>query len=99
SKRAQANLVSRAQRYSAASGKPIGPEAMLTPSHFSLHFEPQRFVTIEAAGSSALVEVTGLSADQRARVPCVSEPGGWRIDPALPLLPPVQKRPGASPSR
>ncbi|HEY4118793.1 MAG TPA: hypothetical protein VGM56_13100 [Byssovorax sp.] len=93
SKRAQANLTERAQRYSFASGKPIAAEMMITPSKFALRFEPQRYVAVQVAGSFALVEVTGLAADQRARVPCVFEGTGWRVDMALPPLPPVQKRP------
>lgn len=92
SKRAQGNLSARAQRYSAASGKTIAPEAMLVPARFVLRFEPHRFST-RFAGASALVEVEGAE-HQRADVPCVLEADGWHVDLVLPPLPPVQQRPG-----
>ena len=95
SKRAQDNLAARAQRYSAASGKPITPEAMIAPARFVLRFEPSRF-TARFAGSSALVEIEGPE-HQRADVPCVQEEGLWRVDLAIPPLPPVQQRPGTEP--
>ncbi|MFT3770092.1 MAG: hypothetical protein QM820_32080 [Minicystis sp.] len=94
SKRAQQNLVERAKRYSAASGKAIAPEAMLVPSRFLLRFEPQRY-TAQVAGTMARVEVVGLLAGDRASIPCVFEEGGWRVDMGLPPLPPVQMRPGS----
>lgn len=93
SKRAQQNLVERAKRYSAASGKTIAPEAMIVPSRFLVRFEPQRY-TAQIAGTSARVDVVGLLASDRASIPCVFEDGGWRVDLALPPLPPVQMRPG-----
>jgi hypothetical protein len=95
SKRAQQNLVERAKRYSAARGKAIAPEAMIVPSRFLLRFEPQRY-TAQAAGTTARVDVVGLLAGERASVPCVFEDGGWRVDLALPPLPPVQMRPGSA---
>jgi hypothetical protein len=95
SKRAQDNLSARAQRYSAASGKTIAPEAMLVPARFVLRFEPQRF-TARVAGASALVEIEGPE-HQRADVPCVLEEGAWHVDLLLPPLPPVQQRPGTEP--
>jgi len=95
SKRAQDNLSIRAQRYGAASGKPIGPEAMLVPSRFSLRFEPQAYRS-QTAGAHALVEVAGALPEQQARLPCVYEDGGWRVDLVLPPLAPVQLRPGTT---
>lgn len=95
SKRAQQNLVERAKRYSAASGKAIAPEAMIVPSRFLLRFEPQRY-TAQIGGAAARVDVIGLIAGDRASVPCVFEDGGWRVDLALPPLPPVQMRPGTA---
>src|SRR5262249_38548684 len=59
SKRTQASLAARAQRYSAASGKTIAPEAILAPERFVLRFEPQRY-TAQIRGNNALVEVIGL---------------------------------------
>jgi hypothetical protein len=96
SKRAQQNLSTRAQRYSAASGKTIAPEAMIAPSRFLLRFEPQRY-TARLAGHNALVEVRGPLPEHEAQIPCVFEDGGWRIDLVLPSLPPVQLRPGTDP--
>ncbi|WP_437280720.1 hypothetical protein WME90_09210 [Sorangium sp. So ce375] len=94
SRRARDNLASRAQRYSAATGKAIAPEAMITPSRFLLRFEPQRY-TAQISGAHALVDVAGLLPGERVQVPCVYEDAGWRVDVALPPLPPVQKRPGS----
>jgi hypothetical protein len=96
SRRSQQNLSARAQRYSAATGKAIAPEAMLAPSRFLLRFEPQRY-TAQIAGSYARVDVTGLLAGERAQIPCVFEEEGWRVDLNLPALPPVQMRPGSPP--
>ncbi|MGK3996087.1 hypothetical protein [Sorangium sp. So ce1024] len=94
SRRARDNLAARAKRYSAATGKAIAPEAMITPSRFHLRFEPQRYVA-QIAGAHALVEISGLLPGERAQVPCVYEDAGWRVDLALPPLPPVQMRPGS----
>lgn len=94
SKRAQENLTARAQRYSAATGKAIPPEAMLVPARFITRFAPQRY-TAQIAGVYALVEVTGVLAADRAQIPCMYEDGAWRVDIALPPLPAVQVRPGS----
>jgi hypothetical protein len=96
SKRAQENLAARAQRYGAASGKSIAPEAMIVPSRFALRFEPQLYRS-QVAGVHALVEVEGSAPQERAQVPCMYEEGGWRVDLLLPSLPPVQLRPGTAP--
>ncbi len=95
SRRAQQNLAARAQRYSAASGKPITPEAMIAPTRFLLRFQPERY-SAQIWGTSALVDVSGPAAEDRAQVPCVFEDEMWRIDVALPPLPPVQMRPGSA---
>jgi hypothetical protein len=97
SKRTQQNLAARAQRYSAASGKTIAPEAMIVPSRFLLRFEAQRY-TAQVAGTHARVEVVGLLAHERAYVPCVFEEDGWRVDAVLPPLPSVKMRPGTTPN-
>jgi hypothetical protein len=94
SRRARENLAARAQRYSAATGKTIAPEAMIAPSRFQIRFEPQRYMP-QIAGVHALVEVAGLLGGERAQIPCVYEDAGWRVDLVLPALPPVQKRPGS----
>jgi hypothetical protein len=93
SKRARANLTARAQRYGAASGKTIAPEAMLVPARFLLRFEPQRYVA-RVSGTMARVDVTGLRPTDQAQVNCVFEDGGWRVDLALPPLPPQLQRQG-----
>ena len=94
SKRTQSNLSSRAQRYSAASGKMIAPEAMLAPSRFLVRFEPQRYVA-KIAGAYALVDVTGLLEGDHAQIACVFEDDVWHVELALPPLAPVQLRPGS----
>ena len=94
SKRAQQNLVARAKRYSDASGKNIAPEAMIAPARVAFHLEPQRF-TAKVSGTYALVDVIGASPEERAQVSCIFEEEAWRVDLALPPLPPVQMRPGS----
>lgn len=96
SKRTRQNLSERAQRYSAASGKTIAPEAMIVPSRFMIRFEPQR-MTSKVEGTHALVEVLGFGPDERANVTCAFEDDGWRVELELPLLPAVQVRPGNTP--
>lgn len=93
SKRTRQNLTERAQRYSAASGKTIAPEAMIVPARFVIRFEPQRMTSL-VVGSHALVEVIGLAPEERAKVTCAYEEDGWRVDLELPPLPAVQMRPG-----
>jgi len=95
SKRTRQNLAERAQRYSAASGKTIAPEAMIVPSRFLIRFEPQR-MTSTVVGSHALVQVLGLGPDEHAKVTCAYEEDGWRVELELPPLPAVQVRPGST---
>ncbi len=89
---AQANLKARAERYSAASGKTIAPEAMIAPSFFLLRFEPQRYKA-QISGTYALVEAQGLLPEERAQIPCVWEGERWKLDLPMPALPPIQTRP------
>ncbi len=94
SKRTQSNLSARAQRYSAASGKMIAPEAMLAPSRFLIRFEPQRYVA-KIAGAYALVDVTGLPRgrprpDHLRLLKTTSGTSSWPSP-----LAPVQLRPGS----
>ena len=96
SKRTQTNLGARAQRYSAASGTMIAPEAMLAPSRFLLRFEPQRYAA-KIAGAYALVDVNGLLDGDHAQIACVFEEEAWRVELGLPQLAPVQRRPGSEP--
>lgn len=89
---AQANLKARAERYSAASGKAIAPEAMLVPSSFLLRFEPQRYHA-RISGTHALVEAQGLLPENRAQIPCIFEDERWKLDLPMPPLSPIQTRP------
>jgi hypothetical protein len=89
---AQANLKTRAERYSAASGKPMAPEAMIVPSLFLLRFEPQRY-SARISGTYALVEAQGLLPEDRAQIGCVFEDERWRIDLQIPPLSPITTRP------
>ena len=92
SKEAKANLIDRARRTSAATGRHVRPESMLVPSRFHLRFSI-RSMQSHVAGDRAVVEVLGDS--RRAEVPCVKEDGHWRIDLVIPQLPEVEKRPDA----
>jgi hypothetical protein len=91
SKRAKSNLQARAQRYGAASGKTISPSAMLVPARVTPTFEPQRY-SANIVGRYAMVEVLGVAAGERAKIPCVFEDGAWRVDLVLPELPPLRRR-------
>lgn len=97
SERARANLTARAERYSAASGKKISPPAMIVPGWLTLRFVPQAF-SAQVVGRYALVEVAGVGPSDRAQIPCIREEEHWRVDLALPELPPMVTRPdGSSP--
>ncbi len=91
-KSSQANLNARAERYSAASGKHIAPEAMIAPASFVERFEA-RELSAEIVGSHARVTAAGLLPGERAEIPCVYEDGGWRVQIDLPALPPVEIQP------
>ncbi len=95
SKRAQRNLRERAERYGAASGKPMGPWAMLVPSRMGARFVPELYVA-QLAGKYAMVEVAGTRPGDRAQIPCVFEDDHWRVDLVLPELPPLRRRPSVT---
>lgn len=93
SRPAQANLTERAKRASAATGKRMGAEQMIAPAYFFTRFQAQHWAT-RVAGERATVELLGVDpAEERASVPCVREDGHWRVDLALPSLPPIERRP------
>ncbi len=92
---AQRNLRERAERYGAASGKQIGPWAMLVPSRMGPRFSPQNYSS-QIAGKYAMVDVIGARPGQRVQIPCVLEEGHWHVDLALPELPPLRRRPGTA---
>ncbi len=96
SERARKNLQARAERYGAASGKTIEPWAMLVPSRMVPRFAPQAYAA-QIVGKYALVEIAGVSAGERAQVPCILEEDAWRLDLVLPELPPIRRRPGIEP--
>jgi hypothetical protein len=99
SRSAQTNLSDRARRASAATGKRMGPEQMIAPSHYYPRFQPRQWGT-RIAGDRAVVELSGLDPSaEHALVPCVLEDGRWRIDLALPALPPVERRGGVEITR
>lgn len=97
SKATQQNLNARAERYSAASGKHIAPEAMIAPSSYVERFEAHE-LHAEIVGAHARVHAEGLLPGERADVPCVFEEGGWRVQIELPPLPPVDVQPRDEPS-
>ena len=89
---ARKNLEERAERASAASGRPVRPEEMLAPSRFSLRFDPRTY-TPEIKGRYARVTVTGEDPGRElAEVHCVKENGKWRVVIDLPPLPPIESR-------
>ena len=92
SERARQNLRDRAERYGAASGRKIAPEAMLVPARTSPRFLAHSY-TAEIVGKYALVDIVGVDSSHRAQVPCVLEEGTWRVDLVLPELQPMRVRP------
>lgn len=91
-KSTQANLNARAERYSAASGKHIAPEAMIAPASFIERFEAHE-LRAEIVGTHARVVAVGLLPGEHAEIPCVFEDGGWRVQIELPPLQAVQQHP------
>ena len=96
SERARANLTARAERYGAASGKKITAPAMIVPGWLTLRFVPQAYAA-QVVGRYALVEVSGVRPTDRAQIPCIREEDHWRVDLALPELPPMITRPEGTP--
>jgi hypothetical protein len=95
SEASKANLVERARRASAATGRKMEPEHMIVPSRFSLRFVPRTY-TARVAGDRAVVEAVGADPElEHASIPCVREDGLWRIELELPMLPPIERRPDA----
>jgi hypothetical protein len=91
SKETRDNLVTRAERYGAASGKRIAPEQMIAPASFLEHFEA-RELKATITGRYAVVRAAGLLDDERAEIPCVFEDGSWHVRIELPVLSPVEVR-------
>ena len=86
------NLRERAERASAAAGRPVTPAEMLAPSRFSLEFEPVEY-RAEIRGRWSRVLVTGANPQvEIAEVHCYLEGEAWRVVLDLPPLPPIQFR-------
>jgi hypothetical protein len=88
---AQANLVERAERASAAVGRVVKPEEMLAPSRFYLGFQPRSWST-EQGANWAVVTAEGESARERHQIRCVREGEQWKVVVELPELPPIERR-------
>ncbi len=93
SSRTKANLVERARRASAATGREMPPHEMLAPARFSLRFNPVH-MHARTMADRAIVDVSGIDPDtDHAFVPCVLEEGRWRVDVPLPAVTPLDHRP------
>lgn len=92
---AKSNLAERAKRASAVSDHKVAPEDMIAPSHFSLRFEPKHF-TAHTESTWSVVTVTGEQPTDRADIKCVQEDGRWRVALAIPLPPPIGRRPDSA---
>lgn len=93
SSRTKANLVERARRATAATGREMLPHEMLAPARFSLRFDPVH-MHARIAADRAVVDVTGIDPrTDHALVPCVLEDERWRVDIPLPPVVPLEHRP------
>jgi hypothetical protein len=94
----KANLIERARRASARSGREVPPEDMLAPGRYFRRFEPRgrmytRFDDSGVLVDHAVVDVVGINPQtDHAEVPCRLEDGRWRIVIPLPELGPMERR-------
>jgi len=93
--RARQNLAARAARASQVEGRRAQAFEMLAEGHFGLKFRPKT-MHATVTGSEAIVEVTGDDPGaESARVVCVREGNGWRVEPELPeIAAPMRRRDG-----
>ena len=84
------NLLERAKRASAATGRKVEPHEVLVPT-FGLRFLPEHYAS-RIQGGWAIVEVVGSSPEERSEVRCVLEQGKWRIVFDMPPLKEIEKR-------
>ncbi|MCH2107688.1 MAG: hypothetical protein MK135_00020 [Polyangiaceae bacterium] len=89
-KPARENLRRRAKRATALSGRQLRPSEMLSPSHFTLHFEPKKYEVFISEGWADVVAVG--PENLRAVTRCVLEGDEWRVAVELPPLSPVRNR-------
>ncbi len=89
---ARANLEERAARASQMQGRRTEPYELFAAGRFGLKFRPQS-MKATVSGDRATVDVVGdPRALEHARVECVREGGGWRVEPELPPLAPLSRR-------
>lgn len=91
---ARANLQERASRASLAQGRRVEPWEMLAQGRFGLKFRPKA-MRATVTGDTASVEIEGDDPTvDHATVRCAREGAVWRVEPDLPPLPALQRRPG-----
>jgi len=93
---ARKNLEDRAERASRVQGRRVDPEDMLATGRFGLRFRPQS-MQATITGNDATVEVVGDDPAERAVVRCHKEGDAWRVEPALPDLLELPRRPDGGP--
>jgi len=93
---ARKNLEDRAERASRVQGRRVDPEDMLATGRFGLRFRPQT-MRATITGNDATVEVTGDDLADHAVVQCHKEGDAWRVEPALPDLLELPRRPDGGP--
>ena len=82
--RARQNLAARAARASQVEGRRAQPYEMLAEGRFGLRFRPKTMHAI-VTGEDAIVDVVGDDpGTEHARVKCIKEPDGWKVEPELP---------------
>ncbi len=87
---ARKNLMERARRASALSGRELTPGEMIVPSWFALHVWSGD-VDVRIDGTWAEVTCQGPQGEQ-ARARLVQEDGKWRVALELPPLSPIRHR-------
>jgi hypothetical protein len=88
-KPARDNLIERARRASALSGRELSPGEMIAPSWFALHLVPEK---TEQRIDGEWAEVTLTSAGgESVKARCIQEEGDWKVALELPPLAPIRK--------
>jgi hypothetical protein len=90
--KARQNLAARAARATQVEARRVQASDMLALGHFGLRFRPKA-MHATVTGDHAVVDVTGDDpGTEHARVTCVREEGGWRVEPELPEVPAPVRR-------